>query len=860
MALSPMMQHYMQIKEKHKEAIVFYRLGDFYEMFFEDAELVSKLLGITLTGRDCGLENRAPMCGVPFHSADTYIARLISMGHKVAICEQMTAPKPGEMVERDVVKIITPGTIMEENILTVQNNFIASVFSENENSVGLAWLDLSTGEFHMTQLDGKNAWNILNDNLVTLRPSEIISNKYAFLKSAELISVRTENVPRFYNFLDFAFEHSNASQALLSQLKIGSLSVLNSSDKPAGVCAAGALLEYIKQTQKRSLTHINRLQVESDGKFMYLDSTARLNLELTETIFERKRHGSLIWVLDQTQTAMGRRALVNWLDRPLLDESEINDRLDAVEELLAHNLERDQLSELLKTVSDVERICGRVSYGNVGPKSCVDIQKSLEKFPKVKKILQKFSSNLLKKADKNIADFGKLQKLLQNALIEDAPVHAKEGNFIRDGFNAELDNFRHAKTEGNGWLMELESKERELTGIKSLKIKFNNILGYYFDVPLSQLEKVPFRFERRQTLSTSERYSSADLRKLQELLVNAEENMTRLEQELFVQLKEEIKKHIQPLQEASQEVATLDVLISFAKVALKNRYVRPTINSKIKNLKIEEGRHPVVEKISKERFVPNSTLLEPSCRTMIITGPNMSGKSTYMRQVALITIMAHMGCFVPAVSAEISICDRVFTRIGATDNLGMGQSTFMVEMVEVANIIHNATDKSLLILDEIGRGTSTVDGLSIAWAVLEYITKKIKANTFFSTHYHEITAIEAQLEGVRNFQVAVKEYNNSIIFLHNIVPGSADKSFGIEVANLAGIDKEIVQRAREILHQHEEAEYRFSGLAEPCKPEGKKVRRGAEEVISELEKLNPNHLTPLEAIAKLMELKERLKE
>ncbi len=860
MALTPMMQHYVELKQKHNDTIIFYRLGDFYEMFFEDAQLVSKLLGITLTSRDCGLPDKAPMCGVPFHSAETYVARLLDLGYKVGICEQLSEPKPGEVVTRDIVRIITPGTVMEENILKPSNNFISSVFMKNKNEIGLSWLDLSTGEFNMTQFNGDTAIANLNDTLTGIRPSEIISNSLAFSESDGIPCVRTELVPRFYKFLDFAYEYQNATNNILKQLKIGSIAVLDCKDKPSGLCSAGALLEYLSQTQKRSLSHINHLNVQKDESFLYLDANAKLNLELTETIYDRKRKGSLIWVLDKTETTMGRRTLESWLNRPLRDEKEINDRLDAVEELISENVHRDELLQILKTFSDVERLCGRVSYGSVGPRGCVDIKKSLKKLPQIKKLISNFKSNLIKNCYNNIPDFSELENLLERAFKEEVPVSAKDGDFIKEGFSDELDKFIDARRNGKKWIVDLENKEKELTGIKTLKIKFNNLLGYFFEVPLGSKEKVPFRFVRKQSLSNSERFVSDDLNKLNEMILGAEENISKLEQKLFNEIKEEIKTHIQDLQNSSKQVAVLDVLANFATVAIENRYSRPVINSKLNHTKIIGGRHPVVEKINKNsRFVPNDVTLDENSRTIIITGPNMSGKSTYMRQVALITIMAHIGCFVPASSAEIRICDRIFTRIGASDNLGMGQSTFMVEMIEVASILQNATDKSLLILDEIGRGTSTYDGLSIAWAVVEYITNNIKAHTLFATHYHEITELEGKMDGIKNFHVAVKEFNNSIIFLHNIVAGSANKSFGIEVAILAGICSSVVDRAREVLHFHEERVLNTS-IDDFTLEKKESDNSSTEKVIKYLEIIDPNILTPLEAISKLSELKDLIKE
>ncbi len=868
MSISPMMSHYLEIKEKNKDAILFYRLGDFYEMFFEDAEIVSKTLGLTLTGKNCGLEERAPMCGIPHHSCSTYISRLLEKGFKVAICEQLSEPEPGKIVDRDIVRIITPGTVMEEDILSSNNNFLMSVFYNDETKIGISWLDISTGEFFMTTFVGPDALSKLNDLLVSVKPSEIISNSTAFLKSDEIPAVKTGMVPKFYQYLDFCYEFKNASQSLLNQLKIGSLAVIDCQNKTEGVQASGALLEYVAQTQKRKLDHINKLTIQKDNTYLYLDATAKLNLELSETIFERKQKGSLFWVLNQTQTSMGKRMLSAWLDKPLRDEELINERLDSVEELVKDNLNRDCLSEILSTIADIERICGRVSYGSVGPRGCFEMGKSLQKLPDIKKILDKFSSPLLKRCSKYLDEFSQLYNLLSNAFVEEdpknpLPITAKDGNFIKSGFNKELDEFRSAVKNGRTWIANLESKERELTDIKNLKIKFNNLIGYFFEVPTNQIEKVPFRFERRQSLATAERFTSQELIKLAETVVGAEANALELELKIFDSIKEEMKKSIEKLQKVSQNIATVDVLISFAKTSITNKYVKPQINSKIDHISIFEGRHPVVEKIIKnQRFVPNNTSLDDVCHTMIITGPNMSGKSTYMRQVALITIMAHMGCFVPATSAEIAICDRIFTRIGATDNLGMGQSTFMVEMIEVANVINNATNKSLLILDEIGRGTSTYDGLSIAWAVLEYITQKIKAFTLFATHYHEITELEGSLIGAKNFQVAVKEFDNTIIFLHNILPGSANRSFGVEVATLAGINKEVVDRAKEVLHFHEELDMNTKNFifdSRVSQPVSENQNKN-EEVIKKLKQIEPNILTPLEAISKLAELKDMLKE
>ncbi len=864
MALSRMMQHYLQLKEKYKDAIVFYRLGDFYEMFFEDAEKASNILGLTLTGRDCGLESRAPMCGIPFHSAETYVAKLLEAGIKVAICEQLSEPKPGQIVDRDIVRVITPGTIMEENILIGnKNNFIASVSSTNLDKIGVSWLDLTTGEFYLSEFVGEKAFSKLNDLLANIKPSEIISNKLPFLESYNLSCVKMEIVPKFYNYLDNCFELSNATKSLLNQLKIPSLTILNCNDKTEGVCAAGALIEYILQTQKRDLSHINKLVVQKDGKFMQLDVTARLNLELTETIFERKRKGSLIWVLDKTQTAMGSRTLNSWLDNPLQDGDEINKRLNAVEELISNNIVRDKIEQSLHNFGDLERVCAKISFGNLGPKNCISIKDSLSKLPVIVSYLKQLNSDIFKQFIFEIGDFTELKSTLENAFIDEPPALVKDGGFIKQGFNEEFDKYKKAMLEGKNWILELEKKEKELTGIKNLKIRYNRIVGYYFEVTKSNLESVPFRFERKQSLANSERFTTPELRNMEATILGAEEKALNLEIEIFNDIRKKLNERIVDFQKTAKQIACLDVLLTLAKVAIENNYVKPIINENIKEIRIENGRHPVVEKLNRdERFVPNDVLLNDENRTLIITGPNMSGKSTYMRQIAIITLLAHIGSFVPATKAEIAITDRIFTRVGASDNLGMGQSTFMVEMVEVANIVQNATAKSLLILDEIGRGTSTYDGLSIAWAVVEYIAKVIKAKTLFATHYHELTELEGMIQGVKNYQVAVKEYDNNIIFLHNIIKGSANKSFGIEVAHLAGINQEIVKRAREVLHMHEQMEFNSSPLAKPTNnqvPENNdKINKEMENIIKTLSNIEPNVLTPLEALSILADLKQKL--
>ncbi len=871
MALSKMMQHYLELKENYKDAIVFYRLGDFYEMFFEDAETASSILGLVLTGRDCGLEKRAPMCGIPYHSASNYIAKLLDKGYKVAICEQLSDPKPGEIVKRDVIRVITPGTVMEENILKeTQNNYIASVCSHNKTSVGLSWLDLSTGEFNMAQYNGENAWLILNNILAGIKPSEIICNKIPYEISNDLICVKTGIVPKFYKYFEANFELNSATQTILKQLQIASIKILNCSGMEEGLCASGALLDYIFQTQKRNLSHINHLNIKKQEKYMQLDISTRLNLELTETIFERKQKGSLFWVLNKTSTAMGTRLLNNWLESPLQDSVEINRRLDGVEELCKNHILRDELSETLRNFGDLERLCGKVSFGNLGPRHCILIRSALSKIPAIKKLISNLNSEIFVNCNTKIEQFSEIYETLKNAIVDEIvdkggkDSKEKESRFIKKGFNKEYDECIEAMQQGQNWILQLEATEKEQTGIKNLKIKYNRIAGYYFDITKSNLDLVPYRFERRQTLANSERYTSVELRNLQEKILGAEERATQLEQEIFNQIKALLNKEIYKIQNAGKQIALIDVLLSFAKVALENNYIKPEINKNITTIEIIGGRHPVVEKLNKnERFVPNDIILNDENKTILLTGPNMSGKSTFMRQTAIITLMAHIGCFVPATKAKIALTDRIFTRVGASDNLGMGQSTFMVEMVEVANIIQNATSKSLLILDEIGRGTATYDGLSIAWAVIEYIAKEIKAKTLFATHYHELTELEGQIEGIKNFQVAVKEFDNTIIFLHNIIPGSANKSFGIEVAHLAGIKQCIIDRAREILHKHEQNDLNNSSLVKNSSNSNKNniLEQDGKvlNIIRKLQNIIPETLTPLEALSVLADLKNEVK-
>ncbi len=864
MALSPMMQHYLQKKEYYKDAILFYRLGDFYEMFFEDAIVVSKALDLTLTGKNCGLEEKAPMCGVPAKSAEIYIAKLIEKGFKVAVCEQLSEPKPGQIVERDVIRVITPGTIMESNMLDEnRNNYIASIYKK-ANNIGLSWVDISTGEFSLTEFTGEDSINRLNDMLIMVKPSEIIVNNEMYLDAINVPSVKMNVVPKFYAYFDWAFEPSKATKKLKQQLKTTALSVFDCEDKKYGISAAGALVEYLNETQKRSLSHINSIKTVKSDIYMYLDINARRNLEITESMRDRKKTGSLLWVLDKTNTSMGARMMRSWVESPLQEEEIIGGRLDSVEELFDSLILSQNLSEELSRINDIERLAGRISYGNISPRDCVSLVSSLNKLPNIKGVLASVKTKMLKECNSNILNFAEIQGLLEKAIVDNPPMVLKDGGYIKPGYNAELDEQRDASVDGKNWLAKLEATEREETGIKNLKIGYNKVFGYYIEVTNSQKELVPFRYTRKQTLTNAERYITEDLKNLEEKILGAEDKALKLEQKLFEEIKLELMAIVPALQLSAKQIATIDVLNSLAVVALKNGYSKPKVSSKINQIKIADGRHPVVELLLKnEQFIPNDTMLDTNDnRTMIITGPNMAGKSTYMRQVAIVTLMAHIGSFVPAKMAEISLTDRIFTRVGASDDLAFGQSTFMVEMVEVANILHNATNNSLIILDEIGRGTSTFDGLSIAWSVMEYVSKNLKAKTLFSTHYHELTELEGSLEGVKNYRISIKELDNTVVFLRKIVRGGALKSFGIEVASLAGLPKNVITRSREILHNLEQSDLNKNSNFKNITNNNNKAeqKKDYSSVINKLQKLSINNLSPIECFSVLAGLIDEVKE
>ncbi|MGN1222482.1 MAG: DNA mismatch repair protein MutS [Christensenellales bacterium] len=863
MAISKMMAHYLEVKEKYKDCIIFYRLGDFYEMFFEDAELMSKELDLTLTGRDCGLEKRAPMCGIPVKAVDIYIAKALELGYKLAICEQLTEPKPGQIVERDVIRVITPGTVMESEILDQnKNNFLASLYA-SKNGYGLSWCDISTGEMYATEFDKDASYDKINDILTMISPAEIICNSEAKLLEESFNMLERKSLPKFTCYFDASFEKSKATEQLKKQFGCISLKPFDLQDKTSSVCACGGLVAYLLDTQKRSLTHINSVKYISYSNNMHLDYVTRKNLEITSNSRDGGTYGTILWYLNKTSTSMGTRLLRKFVEEPLQDIKEIKLRQDGVEELYKNIIKRESIIELLSQIKDLERLCGRISYNSLKPCDCNSIEKSLKVLPQIKELLKTTNSKVLIYIQQNIDEHIDVCELLNSAIIEDAPTNTKDGGFIKQGYSEELDELRLASTEGRNWITQLQNQEIAETNIKGLKIKYNHIFGYYIEVPNSQKELIPFRYQRKQTLANCERYVTTELMEIEQKILGSEERALKLEQKLFAELREKLLEYLPSLKTTASFIAYLDVLTSLATVAVKNNLVKPNIVDKSEALQIIDGRHPIVEVISKDGFVPNDTLLDKQDnRTMIITSPNMAGKSTYMRQVAVITLMAHIGSFVPAKSAQIPITDRIFTRIGATDDLAYGQSTFMVEMTEVANILRNATPDSLILLDEIGRGTSTFDGLSIAWAVMDYISQNLVSKTLFSTHYHELTELEGNLKGVKNYRINVREFDGSIIFLRKIVRGGANRSFGIEVAKLAGLPQNVISRAKEILKSLEQADVNNKVLAESEKSNTQSVasKRNEREVINILQDVSIDKMTPFEAMSLIHDLKEKLKD
>jgi DNA mismatch repair protein MutS len=796
-----MMIQYFKIKDTCKDCILFFRLGDFYEMFFTDAELAAKELELVLTGRDCGLEKRAPMCGIPYHAANTYIGRLIEKGYKVAICEQVEDPALAKgIVKRAIIKIITPGTYTDSNFLEEsKNNYIMSVYIEKEaNFCGLCFCDVSTGEFSCT--DTKLRLVTLLDEISKFNPKEIIISEDMpqdiLLSLKEKFNVSYSSYKNDYFITtDYSLiknQFHNFSKETLSQTLIYSIS---------------GLLKYIMDTQKNSLSHIDTIEYYDILDYVCLDDNSRRNLELTETLRDKTKKGSLLWVLDRTNTAMGARRLRKWLDQPLINKRSIEERLEAVEELKDNVSFHEDLKDVLVDIYDVERLVGKISSKNVNAKEMISLKNSIEKIPKVKSILALLNSKLMRKIYEGLDDLQDIYNILDNSIIESPAISIKDGNIIKDGFNSEIDELRLAKTHGKQWIATLENDERKITGIKSLKVGYNRVFGYYIEITKSNIAAIPEgRYIRKQTLSNAERYITPELKDMEEKILGAQEKLVQIEYEIFTGIREDIEKHIERMKATAMQISEIDCLSSLSTIALENNYTKPKINTK-GCFNIKGGRHPVVEKMMPTNtFIENDTYMDTvDNQLLLITGPNMAGKSTYMRQVALITVMAQIGSFVPCASADISICDKIFTRIGASDDLAAGKSTFMVEMWEVSNILENATNKSLVLLDEVGRGTSTYDGLSIAWSVIEYICKNsiLRSKTLFATHYHELTKLEGIIKGVKNYSVDVKKIANEIVFLRKIVPGGADKSYGIEVAKLAGLPKDVINRANEILEELE---------------------------------------------------------
>lgn len=859
--LTPMMQQYMDVKAKYKDCILFYRLGDFYEMFFEDALTASRELELTLTGRDCGLSERAPMCGVPYHAVETYLNRLIEKGYKVAICEQMEDPALAKgLVERDVIRVVTPGTVIESGMLDERsNNFLLSVCFSGDKA-GLAFADVSTGEFFVHQVE--HAAQTLADEVGRIGPVEIIASDLVRLRTyVNRDDVSMSEEP------GASFQFQRASEILCRHFHLQDLSPLGLTDEyRLAAQAAGALMRYLDETQKNALEHITELRIYQGGHTMLLDRNTRRNLELTESLRSRSKKGSLLWLLDKTSTAMGGRLLRSWIEQPLVDREEIQRRLDAVAEFAGQHVLTMTLSEELQGVYDVERLLSKVSYKSLNARDCLSLCASLQKVPGIRNLLSSAQSQSVRDVYALLDPLEDLTALLERAIHPDAPPVISEGGIIRDGYSAILDEYRAAATNGKQWIVDLEAKEREATGIKNLRIQYNRVFGYYIEVTKSYYDMVPMHYQRRQTLANSERYITPELREIEQKIVGAQEQSVRLELQLFTEIREKIAGEIARIQHTAQGLKTLDALLSLAKVAVSNHYVRPEITED-GSMEILEGRHPVVEQAMQEGgFVPNDTFMnQDQARMLIITGPNMAGKSTYMRQVALITLMAHLGSFVPAKSAKIPIVDRIFTRVGASDDLASGQSTFMVEMSETAYILRNATPRSLIILDEIGRGTSTFDGLAIAWAVVEYLCDpaRVGAKTLFATHYHELSELEGHLEGVQNYCISVKEHGEDVIFLRKIVRGGADKSFGIHVARLAGVPHPVLVRAHEIQARLEVSDVNKIGqniLDEGETRENEQVSLfdvGKTEIVNELQNLDVLALTPIDAMNKLFLLREK---
>lgn len=877
--LSPMMAHYMETKKEYPDCVLFYRLGDFYEMFFEDAVTVSKELELTLTGKECGLEERAPMCGVPYHAVDTYLNRLVQKGYKVAIAEQMEDPRLAKgLVKREVIRVVTPGTITSAQALDeTKNNYLMGIVYIGE-TFGIAVADISTGDFLVTEVESERE---LTDEINKFTPSEVICNEAFNVSGVDIEEIRNR-YHTVISSLDHHFFSDEVCRKILKEhFKVGALTGLGLEDYDTGVIAAGAVMEYMYETQKNSLSHITTITPYSTGQYMIIDTSTRRNLELLETLREKQKRGSLLWVLDRTKTAMGARMLRTYIEQPLIHKSEILKRQNAIEELNMNFISREEICEYLNPIYDLERLIGRISYKTANPRDMIAFKNSLEMLPFIKDLLKEFTSDRLKELWEELDPLEDVKDLIDRAIIDDPPITVRDGGIIKDGFHKEADKLRGAKTEGKNWLADLETKEKEKTGIKNLKVKFNKVFGYYFEVTNSFKDLVPDYFIRKQTLTNAERYTTNELKELEDVILGAEDKLFSLEYSLFSEVRDAVADEVLRIQKSARAIAGIDVLASLSSAATRNNYVKPHINEK-GLIDIKNGRHPVVEKMMRDDlFVSNDTYLDNGKnRVSIITGPNMAGKSTYMRQTALIVLMAQIGSFVPAEEANIGICDRIFTRVGASDDLASGQSTFMVEMTEVANILRNATKNSLIVLDEIGRGTSTFDGLSIAWAVVEHISnpKILGAKTLFATHYHELTELEGTMSGVNNYCIAVKEQGDDIVFLRKIVKGGADKSYGVQVAKLAGVPDSVIARAKELLAELSDADItaRAREIAEinsnitqrkaVPKPDEVDLQQMSlfdtvkdDDIIRELGDLELGNMTPIDALNTLYRLQTKLK-
>ena len=877
--LSPMMQHYMETKKEYPDCVLFYRLGDFYEMFFDDALTVSKELEITLTGKDCGLSERAPMCGVPFHALDSYLYRLVQKGYKVAIAEQMEDPRQAKgLVKREVIRVVTPGTITSSQVLDeTKNNYLMGIVYM-DGIYGISTADISTGDFMVTEVDSDRE---LFDEINKFSPSEIICNNAFYMSGVDMDELKNRYQVVISALDSRFFGEESCRRILMEHFKVGALVGLGLEDYATGIIAAGAVMQYIYETQKSTLEHITTITPYSTGQYMVIDTSTRRNLELVETMREKQKRGTLLWVLDKTKTAMGARLLRACIEQPLIHRDEIIKRQNAVEELNMNYISREEICEYLNPIYDLERLIGRISYKTANPRDLIAFRSSLEMLPYIKRILGEFNSELLAELGRELDPLQDIFQLIGDAIVEEPPITVREGGIIKDGYNQEADKLRHAKTEGKNWLAELEAKEKEKTGIKTLKVKFNKVFGYYFEVTNSFKDQVPDYYIRKQTLTNAERFTTDELKQLEDIIMGAEEKLVSLEYDLFCEVRDKIGAEVIRIQKTAKSIAGIDVFCSLSVVATRRNYVKPSINDK-GVIQIKNGRHPVVEQMMRDdMFVAIDTFLDNGKnRLSVITGPNMAGKSTYMRQVALIVLMAQLGSFVPAQEADIGICDRIFTRVGASDDLASGQSTFMVEMTEVANILRNATRNSLLVLDEIGRGTSTFDGLSIAWAVIEHISnsKLLGAKTLFATHYHELTELEGTIAGVKNYCIAVKEQGDDIVFLRKIVRGGADKSYGIQVAKLAGVPDSVIARAKEIAEELSDADItaRAKEIAEISsniaqhkavpKPDEVDLQQLSffdtvkdDDIIRELDSLELSTMTPLDAMNTLYRLQTKLK-